>query len=100
LEDMLEELVGEIRDEYDVREIDVKKVDGGYRIAGSLRPDELEEATGCRLPEGEFETVAGFILERLGRLARRGDEVSLDGWKIRVANVRRRRIVSVDVLRP
>lgn len=100
LEDILEELVGEIRDEYDVREIDVKKVDGGYRIAGSLRPDELEEATGCRLPEGEFETIAGFILERLGRLARRGDEVSLDGWKIRVANVRRRRIVSVDVLRP
>ena len=100
LEDILEELVGEIRDEYDVRELDVKKVNGAYRIPGTLRPDELAEATGCTLPEGEYETVAGFIMDRLGRIAKRGDEVPLDGWMIKVANVRRRRIVTVDVQPP
>jgi len=100
LEDILEELVGEIRDEYDARGLDVKTIDGGFRIPGTLRPDELEDVTGCKLPEGDYETVAGFILERLGRLAQREDEVSVDGWKIRVANVRRRRILSVDVLPP
>jgi CBS domain containing-hemolysin-like protein len=100
LEDILEELVGEIRDEYDARGLDVKTIDGGFRIPGTLRPDELEDVTGCKLPEGEYETVAGFILERLGRIAHRDDEVSVDDWKIRVANVRRRRILSVDVLPP
>lgn len=97
LEDILEELVGEIRDEYDVRDHELKQVQGGVRVPGSMRPDELEDATGCALPDGEYETVAGFILEKLGRMARRGDEVTIEGWKMRVANVRRRRIVSVDV---
>lgn len=100
LEDIIEELLGEIRDEYDVREHDLKQVDGGIRVPGGMRPDELQEATGLVLPEGDYETVAGFILERLGRLAKRGDEIQLDGWKVRVANVRRRRILSVDIQLP
>lgn len=98
LEDIIEELVGEIRDEYDFRETDLRRVEGGFRVSGGIRPDELAEATGCRLPEGDYETIAGFILERLGRLAKRGDELEVNGCRIRVANVRRRRIMSVDVL--
>ena len=100
LEDILEELVGEIRDEYDHRERDVRKVNGAYRVPGTIRPDELEDLTGLRLPEGEYETVAGFILERLGRLARRGDEVSVDGYAIKVVSVHHHRIVSIDVRPP
>lgn len=100
LEDILEELVGEIRDEYDVRERELRQIKGAFRIPGTMRPDELLDATGCSLPVGHYDTVAGFILERLGRLARRGDEVMVDGWTIRVANVRRRRILSVDVRPP
>jgi CBS domain containing-hemolysin-like protein len=100
MEDVLEELVGEIRDEYDIREHEVREIDGGFRVPGAIRADELYELTQCHLPDGEYETVAGFILERLGRLAHRGDEVSVDGWKLRVAHVRKRRIVSVDVRRP
>lgn len=100
LEDIIEELLGEIRDESDLREWDSRKIPGGYRVPGRMRPDELAEATGLDLPEGEYETIAGYILERLGRLAKRGDEVSCNGWRIRVANVSRRRIMSVDVLRP
>lgn len=100
LEDIIEELLGEIRDEYDIREKDIRKIAGGWRIPGRLRPDELHNATELQLPEGEYETVAGYILERLGRLAKRGDEVSYNGWRIRVANVSRRRIMSVDILPP
>ncbi|MGH2767410.1 MAG: hemolysin family protein [Candidatus Methylomirabilales bacterium] len=100
LEDILEELVGQIRDEYDLREKpELRRVKDAYRVPGTMRPDELSSALGFEIPEGDYETVAGFILKRLGRLARRGDEVSVDGWTIRVANVRRRRILSVDVRR-
>ncbi|HEY8202921.1 MAG TPA: transporter associated domain-containing protein, partial [Actinomycetota bacterium] len=100
LEDILEELVGEIRDEYDHREHEIRKVGGAYRVPGTIRPDELEELVGLTLPEGEYETVAGFIFERLGRLARRGDELVVDGFRIRVVNVSHHRIVSVDVRPP
>lgn len=101
MEDILEELVGDIRDEYDIREYGIKAIDNGFRVPGTLRPDELLDGTGCALPDGEYETVAGYVLERLGRMARRGDEVAaVDGWSLRVANVRRRRILSVDVLKP
>jgi CBS domain containing-hemolysin-like protein len=100
LEDILEELVGEIRDEYDVREKDVRAIGGVLRVPGTMRPDELRDATGIALPEGEYETVAGFILQHLGRMAKRGDEVTIDGYKIKVANVRQRRILSVDVQLP
>ena len=101
LEDILEELVGEIRDESDVGEPGaLRKVVGGFRVPGTMRPDELEDATGLRLPEGDYETIAGFILERLGRLARRDDQIMVAGWTLRVANLGRRRILTVDVRAP
>lgn len=112
LEDIIEELLGEIRDESDLREWDIKEIPGGYRVPGRMRPDELREATsrlrtddaseysGLHLPEGDYETIAGFILEKLGRLAKRGDEVTHQRWRIRVANVSRRRIMSVDIFPP
>lgn len=101
LEDILEELVGEIRDESDRQErVAVRKVPGGFRVPATMRPDELADATGLQLPEGDYETVAGFILEKLGRLARRGDIVKAKGWTMRVANVEKRRILSVDVKPP
>src|SRR2546427_12648227 len=78
----------------------IRKVPGGFRVPGTMRPDELADATGLELPEGDYETVAGFILEKLGRLARRGDVVNANGWTMRVAGVDRRRILSVDVKPP
>jgi CBS domain containing-hemolysin-like protein len=100
LEDIIEEVIGDIKDEYDIREKDLKSIEGGVRVPGGIRRDELFEATGLSLPFGEYETLAGFILERLGRMAKRGDEVQVGEWKIKVANVRRRRILSVDILPP
>jgi CBS domain containing-hemolysin-like protein len=63
-----------------------------------MRLDELQDATGCVLPEGEYETVAGFILQQLGRVAKRGDEVEVGERQLRVTHVQRHQIISVDVL--
>jgi CBS domain containing-hemolysin-like protein len=99
IEDIIEELIGEIRDESDIRERDLRKIPGGFRVPGRMRLDELYDATTCNLPEGDYETVAGFILQRLGRVAKRGDEVRVGEWRLRVAYVRRHQIISVDVLK-
>jgi CBS domain containing-hemolysin-like protein len=98
IEDIIEELIGEIRDETDIRETDIRQIPGGFRVPGRMRLDELQDATGCVLPEGEYETVAGFILQQLGRVAKRGDEVEVGERHLRVAHVQRHQIISVDVL--
>jgi CBS domain containing-hemolysin-like protein len=96
LEDLLEELVGEIRDEYDVRELGVERLDSRrFVVPGSLRIDEASTRLGVDLPEGEYETVAGFLMDRLGRIPKRRDSVEHDGWRLRVRNMNRRRVVQV-----
>jgi CBS domain containing-hemolysin-like protein len=96
LEDLLEELVGEIRDEYDVRELGVERLDERrYLVPGSLRIDETATRLGVELPEGDYETVAGFLMDRLGRIPTRRDAVEHDGWRLRVRSMQRRRIVQV-----
>ncbi|MGK2955231.1 MAG: hemolysin family protein [Solirubrobacterales bacterium] len=77
LEDLIEEIVGEVRDEHDPREEPVRRISEGiWGISGLLRPDEIEEQTGIQLPEDEdYETVAGLIGMELGRVPGRGDTV-------------------------
>lgn len=77
LEDVVEELVGEITDEHDPRErVGELAGDGTWTLPGNLRPDEVEEATGVELPEeGEYETIAGLIMTELGRIPVVGDTV-------------------------
>jgi magnesium and cobalt exporter, CNNM family len=91
LEDIVEELVGEIEDEYDPTEIgeQVELEPGVWAIAATVRPDEIERATGFDLPDGEYDTVAGLVLERLERLAEPGDVVAVDGILIEVVEVDR-----------
>ena len=96
LEDLLEELVGEIRDEYDVGELGVERLgDDRYLVPGTLRIDEAADRLGVRLPEGEYETVAGFLMDRLGRIPQKGDEVEHDRWRLEVGSMQRRRVVQV-----
>ncbi|MGH2808275.1 MAG: hemolysin family protein [Actinomycetota bacterium] len=96
LEDVLEELVGEIRDEYDMLELGIEKVgEGRWLIPGTMHVDEAESRLGLDLPEGEYETVAGFVMDRLGRIPQRRDVVQYDGWLIRVMTMHRRRVVQV-----
>ena len=100
LEDLLEELVGEIRDEYDAGELGVIHLeDGRFCIPGVLRIDEAERFVGIKLPEGEYETVAGFLMEKLGRIPKRRDVVRHDGWLLRVTSMHRRRVEQIVVER-
>jgi len=101
LEDLMEELVGEIRDETDVAELGIERVGGGrYLVPGSLHVTDAADALGLSLPEGEYETIAGFIMDRLGRIPKRRDVVEHAGWKLRVRQMHRRRVVQVVLEAP
>ena len=82
LEDVVEEIVGEVRDEHDRRDEAIsQEADNRWLLSGLLRPDEVAEATGILLPEseeGDYETLAGLVTERLGRVPRVGDAVELE----------------------
>ncbi len=77
LEDVVEELVGEVADEHDRRRVDIHRTaDGAWSVPGVLRPDEVREVTGLRIPEDSaYETIGGYVMARLGRVAAVGDEV-------------------------
>jgi CBS domain containing-hemolysin-like protein len=93
LEDLVEELIGEVADEHDRAPLDVVRARDWFTFPAQLRPDELEERTGVQVPEsGHYETVAGFILEALGRMAEIGDQVSIDTGEFRVERMEGRRI--------
>lgn len=79
LEDLVEEIVGDIADEHDrVSQPSRRRGENRWSLSGMLRPDEIEQSTGIRLPEGEdYETIAGLILKELGRVAERGDTVTI-----------------------
>ncbi len=101
LEDVLEELVGEIEDEFDPEGVRRRRGREGWVVDGVLRRDELERLTGLTLPESsETETLNGFLVERLGRLADRGDEVVHDGWVLQVVSLAGRRAGRVQVTPP
>lgn len=101
MEDLLEELVGEIRDEYDVAEMGVERLgENRYLVPGSLRIDEIKDRLAIELPEGEYETVAGFVMSELGRIPRRRDTVTHDEWRLRVISMHRRRVVQVLIEQP
>ncbi len=104
VEDLAEELVGEIADEYDIApaafEITAPSGDRSVLVEGVLREDELAEATGFRLPEGPYETLAGFIMARLGHIPVNGETLNEQGWEFTVVEVDRRRIEQVRVTRP
>jgi putative hemolysin len=98
LEDLVEELIGEIQDEYDVEEASPKRLLGGeLEVDGLLNLDEFAEQTGLSLPEGPYETVAGFLLAALGRLPAVGDSVDVGDHRITVTDLDGRRIARVRV---
>jgi CBS domain containing-hemolysin-like protein len=99
LEDVLEEIVGEIDDEYDLLtpRLEVEESAGTYVLSGSLHPDEVRDAIGFEVPPGEYETLAGFVLDRLGHIPEAGERFDYDGWDFEVADLDRRRVTRVRV---
>ena len=101
LEDVIEEIIGDVRDEHDRRETAaVRPLDQrSWLISGLLRSDELQEATGFDMPEGEYETVAGLVLDELGRIPAVGDSVQQGPWELDVTRMDRHRIAELQLTR-
>jgi putative hemolysin len=98
MEDLVEELIGDIKDEYDVDEAETTvHRSGDIEVDGLLNLDDFEDETGVELPEGPYETVAGFLMARLGRLPRVDDWVDFDERRITVRDVEGRRVGRVLV---
>ncbi|WP_280356625.1 hemolysin family protein [Nocardia otitidiscaviarum] len=77
MEDLIEEILGDVRDEHDEEELDVRRTAAGWNCSGLLRIDEVSATTGYHAPEGEYETLGGLVLTQLGRIPAAGDEVLL-----------------------
>lgn len=103
IEDLLEEIVGEIEDEYDRDQGDsrlTRPASGIHLVSGQSHASELEDMTGFRLPEGDFETLGGFLLSLFERIPEQGDQTSYDGWEFKVVEMERHRIARVLVVAP
>ncbi|MFE2656592.1 MULTISPECIES: hemolysin family protein [unclassified Brevibacterium] len=100
LEDVVEELVGEVADEHDRMRVAARPVrDGSWIVPGQLRPDEIETTIGLTIPEdSDYETIAGFVLKELGRIPEPGDEVRTPDALIRVERMHGRRIERLRVV--
>jgi CBS domain containing-hemolysin-like protein len=110
VEDLIEEIVGDIRDEHDAFNPEVIRITGGHRVSGLLRIDEVADRTGFRGPDGDYETIGGLVMAELGHIPAEGDAVelrafepdSLDDpprWQVTVARMDGRRIDLIDLVK-
>jgi len=98
LEDLLEEIVGEIGDEFDRPEVGILRIGRGrLRIGGSFPIDEFNDRFGTNLPGDDYHTVGGFVFGELGRAPKVGDSVGFDGARFEVSSTDGPRIIEVDV---
>jgi CBS domain containing-hemolysin-like protein len=101
LEDVLEEIVGEIHDEHDRAPASVERLpDGSFLVAARTNLEELNEALDWTLPKRDYETVAGLVLATLHRIPRRGEEFQVDGYTITVLEADERHVTVVKVTPP
>ena len=100
-EDLLEEIVGEIDDEHDSRIRKVRKIGPKtWLVNARIEEEVLEDATGFLLPEGDYETLAGFILMRLGHIPQVGERLAEGGWWIEVTRATERAILEMKLIEP
>jgi putative hemolysin len=101
LEDLVEELIGDIRDEYDVEDAHARRLHGGaLDVDGLLNIDDFADETGIELPEGPYETVAGYLMAVLGHLPQVGEMTMVGGHRLSVTEVDGRRVARVRVTPP
>jgi putative hemolysin len=98
LEDLVEELIGDIQDEYDIEGNPSRRLrTGEIEVDGLMNLDDFAEQTGIELPDGPYETVAGYLLSALGHLPQTGESAELDGTRLTVTELDGRRISKVKV---
>jgi CBS domain containing-hemolysin-like protein len=98
LEDIVEEIVGEIEDEHDRPPAAIERLpDGSYWIAARSNIDEVNEALDWHLPKNEYETVAGLVLATLHRIPRTGEEFQIPGYTLTVLEADARRVSTVKI---
>ena len=101
LEDLIEEVIGDIRDEYDADEVESARLAGGdVEVDGRLNLDEVTEVSGVALPEGPYSTLGGYVMAELGRMPRSGDVVEHDGARLTVVRIEGRRVARVRLTPP
>jgi putative hemolysin len=99
LEDLVEELVGDIRDEYDAAdEFPARALGGAMEVDGLLNIEDFAEQTGVDLPDGPYETVAGYVMAALGHLPGEGDSVTIDGHRLEVLSLDGRRAARLRLI--
>jgi putative hemolysin len=100
VEDLLEELVGEIYDEFDPDSHGIhRQPDGSLILPGSFPVHDLADL-GVNLPEGDYATLAGLVLDRMGRIPGKGETVEVDGWRLEVLDMENRAITRVRLVPP
>jgi len=97
LEDLLEQIIGEIHDEFDPPDDEIG--DGSDTVPGGANRYEVQEACGFTMPRGRWETIGGFLMARLGRIPRTGDRVEHEEWALHVTAMNGHRVESVQVTR-
>jgi len=98
MEDLLEEITGEIQDEYDLATEKIERLpDGSMILDGSMTLEEIAETTGIKLPKGEYETLAGFLLDISGKIPRESETISFGPYRITTHKRIRHRIVKVKI---
>ena len=101
LEDLVERLIGDIQDEYDVEADEVTPQVGSddFKVDALISLEDLFDQTQMKLPEGPFETVGGYVMHALGRLPNVGDEIDVDGLRLTVLTVEGRRAGQILISR-
>lgn len=99
LEDLVEEVIGDIADEYDATTRDSIEMDGVLELAGSLSLVDVRRDHRVPIPEGEWTTLGGYTFARLGRLPRMGDRVPYPDGELEVVAMDGRRVAAVRVIR-
>lgn len=103
LKDLMGELVGDLRDEFDEHgdEATVARIDDRrWLLDGAVPVDEASEALGIDLPEGEYVTIGGMLLDRLGHIPHEGEEIQLSDWRFKVSSMERHRIEQIVATAP
>ncbi len=100
LEDLLEQLVGDIEDEFDRDMVRIRRLSPDrFVVQGNLRADRVGDLVGVEVPEGDYETVAGFVIQRLGHIPSAGEQLEHDGWEFRVTAVEGVRVATIELHR-